>query len=92
MKVRKGGILLQSYPYSSVLYSQYRDVVCSYCYEECVAGCRSEKCAECGTAVYCSRSCMLQDVLHDLACGLLAGSALEPGTVTAWLLMRVWCG
>ena len=33
---------------------------------------------------------MLQDVLHGLECGLLAGSGAQPGTDTAWLLMRVW--
>ena len=33
---------------------------------------------------------MMQDVLHGLECGLLAESGAEPGTVTAWLLMRVW--
>ena len=33
---------------------------------------------------------MLQDVLHGLECGLLAESGVQPSTVTAWLLMRVW--
>ena len=87
MWVRKGGVLLTSLPYACVLYSQYRDSVCSYCIQECVSVYR---CAECATVVYCSRSCMLQDTHHGLECGLLADSGLQPSTPTAWLLMRLW--
>ena len=87
MKVRKGGILLTSYPYVSVLYSEYRHVLCDYCTAQCSG---TVHCTECNSVVYCSKMCMSQDVLHGLECELLVKSGYQPSTPTAWLLLRAW--
>ena len=88
MWVKKDGVILTSLPYASVLYRQYRDVLCHHCYQAAPAP--GLECRECGGPVYCSRRCMQADSLtHSLECQLLSVNG-EPEDPTAWLLLR--CG
>lgn len=88
MRVRKEGTLLSSQPYCSVLYSQYREVVCNYCYTQPTLKSR-HLCQDCEVVTYCSRACAEQDQdCHGLECDLLA--LAQPSTTTAWLVMKAW--
>ena len=88
MKVKKGGVILQSDPYAFILYPEYKNILCNLCLKE-IQACKEQICA-CKSCVYCSKNCMLQDELHAFECELLITSGSEPSTSTAWLLLRIW--
>jgi len=88
MWVRKGGVILQSLPYASVLYPQYREVLCHCCYTEPQV--KEITCKDCQVPAYCSSYCLESDSSHhSLECDLLSSWG-QPQDDTDWLLLRVW--
>ena len=88
MKVKKGGVILQSDPYAFILYPEYKNILCNLCLKE-IQACKEQICA-CRSCVYCCKNCMLQDEMHASECELLITSGSKPSTSTSWLLLRVW--
>ena len=88
MWVKKDGVILHSQPYASVLYRQYREMLCHHCYS--AAPSPGLGCAECCLVSYCSRRCLQAAApTHSLECALVSCGG-EPEDPTAWLLLRVW--
>ena len=86
MWLKKGGTIFSSQPYASVLYCQYREVVCHHCYA--APSVLDLTCPECSLPSYCSRRCLQADsATHSLECDLLA-TGDQPEDPTAWLLLR----
>jgi len=82
--------MLESSPYCSVLYTEYMDVICNFCYTRPTLHTRLV-CKDCEILTYCSRKCLEQDrECHSLECAQLSESGCQPSSATAWLLMRVW--
>jgi len=86
-----GDVLLTSKPFSFVIFTKHKSLICSYCWSRLLVSC-SAGCEECGLVRYCGEKCKVAgEQEHMEECRAMGGAELSDQlrlVASIWLKIR----
>ncbi|KAK6589466.1 hypothetical protein RS030_203200 [Cryptosporidium xiaoi] len=76
--IEQGELIIREIPYCYILFKEYSNLMCNFCFRYFSEKVNFIECKECGKVKYCSKNCLEESrLIHEIECSILTLNIID---------------